>query len=295
VTIYILIPFLVIPQIILSGVIVKFEKLNPNISSPSVIPFYGEVFTARWGYEALAVKQFIDNKFEEQFYGYDKMKSKGNYRRNFWCNDLKLKLDGIINDLNNNKRSDDFDNNLLIVSNEITKELESMPKLSFEDSGFLTPDKITPEIAAAANDLVELLRKYYIDYYNFADDKRNTLIEKLQKENGNSFIKLRNRYHNASLEEFVINKNESTRIVEFNGELVQKMDPIFMDPEYKFIKAHFYSPTKRVFGAYFDTYIINVAVLWSITILLYFALYFRLLKKILDSGEAMAGKRKGSD
>ena len=96
VTIYILIPFLVIPQIILSGVIVKFEKLNPNISSPSVIPFYGEVITARWGYEALAVKQFINNKFEEQFYGYEKMKSKGNYKRNFWCNDLKLKLDDII-------------------------------------------------------------------------------------------------------------------------------------------------------------------------------------------------------
>ena len=71
-------------------------------------------------------------------------------------------------------------------------------------------------------------------------------------------IKLRNKYHNASLEEFVINKNESTKIVEFKGELVQKMDPIFMDPEYKFIKAHFYSPTKQVFGVYFDTYIINV-------------------------------------
>ena len=34
VTIYILIPFLVIPQIILSGIMVKFEKLNPNLSSP---------------------------------------------------------------------------------------------------------------------------------------------------------------------------------------------------------------------------------------------------------------------
>ena len=39
VTIYILIPFLVIPQIILSGVLVKFEHLNPTISSPKQIPF----------------------------------------------------------------------------------------------------------------------------------------------------------------------------------------------------------------------------------------------------------------
>ncbi len=49
VTIYILIPFLVIPQIILSGVMVKFEKLNPNISSPVSIPIYGEFITATMG------------------------------------------------------------------------------------------------------------------------------------------------------------------------------------------------------------------------------------------------------
>ncbi|MCK7534145.1 MAG: hypothetical protein MZV63_25525 [Marinilabiliales bacterium] len=65
VTIYILIPFLVIPQIILSGIIVKYEKLNPNISSPVSIPVYGEIIAARWGYEALAVDQFMNNKFEQ--------------------------------------------------------------------------------------------------------------------------------------------------------------------------------------------------------------------------------------
>jgi uncharacterized PurR-regulated membrane protein YhhQ (DUF165 family) len=83
--------------------------------------------------------------------------------------------------------------------------------------------------------------------------------------------------------------------VEFNGELVQKMDPVFMDPGYNFIKAHFYSPTKKFLGIFFDTYIVNVIVLWIMTILLYIALYNRLLRKILDSGAAITGKRKGSD
>ena len=49
VTIYILIPFLVIPQIILSGVIVKFEKLNPNISSPSGNSFLRGVYNCTLG------------------------------------------------------------------------------------------------------------------------------------------------------------------------------------------------------------------------------------------------------
>jgi hypothetical protein len=81
VTIYILIPFLVIPQIILSGVLVKFEKLNPNVSSPVSIPFYGEMITARWGYEALSVRQFKDNKFEKQFYYYDKAMSQAKFKK----------------------------------------------------------------------------------------------------------------------------------------------------------------------------------------------------------------------
>ena len=65
VTIYILIPFLVIPQIILSGIIVKYENLNPQISSPKNIPLYGEIITARWAYEGLATYQFMNNEFQE--------------------------------------------------------------------------------------------------------------------------------------------------------------------------------------------------------------------------------------
>ena len=146
VTIYILIPFLVIPQIILSGVMVKFEKLNPNISSPSSIPFYGEFITARWGYEALAVNQFIYNKFENQFYDYEKMKSRGNYKRNFWCNEIKIRLDAISVNLKKGEKNDDFEKKLLVVKNEIRKELAYLPKIQFAFADSLTPDKITPEI-----------------------------------------------------------------------------------------------------------------------------------------------------
>jgi hypothetical protein len=53
---------------------------------------------------------------------------------------------------------------------------------------------------------------------------------------------------------------------------------------------------KKVFGSPVDTFIINVIVLWVMTIGLYFILYFRLLKKILDSGEVAMGKKfKGAE
>jgi ABC-type multidrug transport system ATPase subunit len=296
VTIYILIPFLVIPNIILSGVMVKFEKLNPNISSPVTIPFYGDFITARWGYEALAVKQFIDNRYEQQFYVYDKAKSKAIYKKDYWYFELKGKLDNITRDLEKGVRGENFNNNLLIVSNEIKKEMLLPHNIPFNSIDYLTPDKVSPKTAADATEYVETVKKYYIKYYNNANDQKDALLSKLEAADKTASLKLKDDYFNTSLEEFVLNKNETEKITEYKGEMIQKMDPIFMDPKNKFIRAHFYTPTKQVFGRYVDTYVVNTVVLWVMTLVLYLVLYFRLLKKLLDSGEAVMGKKmKDSD
>ena len=50
VTVYILIPILLIPQLILSGVVVKFDELNPQITTQSRVPLIGEVMTSRWAF-----------------------------------------------------------------------------------------------------------------------------------------------------------------------------------------------------------------------------------------------------
>lgn len=292
VTIYILIPFLVIPQIILSGIMVKFEKLNPNLSSPVAIPIYGEFITARWGYEALAVKQFKDNNYARQFYIYDKAKSKGNYMKNYWYVELKGNLDKIINDLNKGVRGEDFNSDLVLVSNEIKKEMASLPEIKFEYADLLTPDKITPDIATAAISYLEKVRRYFIAYYNNASDKKDAIGSRLEKEKHGLTLQLRDMYFNESLEEFVTNKNETVKTIEYKGRLIQKLEPIYLDSEYKFIKAQFYSPTKQIFGLQVDTYIINVIILWIMTFMLYLVLYFRVLKKLLESGGSLMGKSK---
>jgi ABC-type multidrug transport system ATPase subunit len=292
VTIYILIPFLVIPQIILSGVMVKFEKLNPNISSPVEIPFYGDMITARWGYEALAVNQFIYNDYERQFYPYDKALSEAKFKKDYWNVSVKGKLENILNDLNRGIRSDDFNEKLRIVRNEFNKESKATPQITFAYSNSLTPDKVTPEIINEALIYIEKLRRFYIDYSNRAKDLKDALITRLQTEDKDAFLKLRNNYANESLEEFVTNKNETVKTLEYNGEIVQKLEPIYMEPEHSFIRAHFYAPTKKVFGIKVDTFAVNVVVLWLMTIMFYIILYFRLLKKALDSGEAVMGKKK---
>ncbi|MGD0340844.1 MAG: ATP-binding cassette domain-containing protein [Bacteroidales bacterium] len=298
VTIYILIPFLVIPQIILSGIMVKFEKLNPNLSSPVSIPIYGEIITARWGYEALAVKQFKDNKYERQFYVFDKAMSKAKFVKDYWHSEIKGKLDNINTDLDRGVRSEDFNKKLLIVRNEIRKQLieTTDPALKFGYLDSLTPEKVTPEAVGEALKYVDMVRKYYVAYYNTAKDMKDAVVSKLSTENSKAFLKLRDDYFNKSLEEFVTNKNEPVGSIDYKGEIIQKLDPIYMDPRSNMIKAHFYSPVKRVFGNDMDTFTVNVIVLWLMTILLYLVLYFRVLKRILDSGEVVIGKKvKGSE
>jgi len=287
VTIYMLIPFLLIPNMITSGVMVKFEKLNPDISSPVEIPFYGEFIPARWGYEALAVRQFIDNKYESKFYIYDKAMSKAKYKKDYWNNEIKGRLENILTDLNKGDKGEDLINKLNLVYNEFKKEQVLTPGVKFDYLESLVPDKITPDIINSALTYVELIRKYYISYSNKAKDQKDILLTKLQAEDSEGIIKLRDDYANESLEDFVTNKNETLKTMEYKGEIIQKLDPIFMDPKFPFIKAHFYSPTKQVFGGYVDTFIVNLVILWIMTFLLYLALYFRLLKKFLDSGEAI--------
>jgi len=291
VTIYILIPFLVIPQIILSGIMVKFEKLNPNFSSPAEIPIYGEFITARWGYEALAVKQFMDNKYERQFYVFDRAMSKAKFKKDYWNVEIKSKLDNILSDLNKGIRSEDFDDKLLVVFNEFNKEKLVTPDLKFEYIKDLVPWKVTPEIIKSALNYLENLRMSYVAYSNNNKNAKDAIITRLQNKDNLGFLRMRDSYANESLEEFVTNKNESVKVIEYKGEIIQKLDPIYMDPKYNFIKAHFYSPVKKLFGTPVDTYIINVAVLWFMTILLYLVLYFRLLKKLLESGEERFGKK----
>ncbi len=298
VTIYILIPFLVIPQILLSGVMVKFEKLNPTIpfTSPVGIPFYGEFITARWGYEALAVNQFMNNKYEKQFYKYNKAMSRAKFKKDYWNVEIKGKLDNILNDLKMGSRSADFNDNLTVLLNEFRKEQKFTPAIRFEYTESLTPDKITKEIATEALAYAEILRKNYIRYSNRAKDQKDSLLTLYQRADNSGFLKLRDKYANESLEEFVTNKNETLKTIEFNGEIIQKLEPIYMDPISPFIKSHFYSPSKKILGLRVNTFFVNVCVLWVMTILLYLALYFRLLKKLLDSGEVIIGKKhKGSD
>jgi ABC transport system ATP-binding/permease protein len=284
VTIYMLIPFLVIPQIILSGIIVKYEKINPAISSPNEIPFYGEIITARWGYEALAVYQFLENDFNKQFYKYYKAMNIANYKKDYWNVNLKNKIEYISHYYKDSLHRKEIIKYLEVLRNEFAKEMKANTKIKFIHLNELTIDKLNDGAIEDAITYLDQINRYYIKLYNKANQQKDERVNEQQRtpEEREKFLRLKRAYSNETLEEFVTNSNEVERIVEYKGELIQKIYPIYLDPSSSFIKAHFYAPRKMVFGNFFPTFWVNVCVIWFMTIMLYLGLYYRVLLKFLD-------------
>ena len=287
VTIYILIPFLVIPQIMLSGVLVKFEKLNPNISSPSDIPIYGEVITARWAYEALAVYQYLENDYQKPLNFYDQQMSNAEFKKNYWVLNLKNKIDFIERNYTNAADKNEVLSHLEVLRNEIHKELAVFPDIKFMQLPNLYLEKLDEDVIQDTKTYLDKLSRYYIKKYNVFNNEKDAFINKNQQTPAQkeAFLELKRRYFNENLYDFVTNSNEVDRIVEYKGELFQKIDPIYKDPEHNLIKAHFYAATKKFFGYPVHTFWMNTIIIWVMSIGLFFMLYFRLLKRFLESFE----------
>ncbi len=284
VTIYILIPFLVIPQLILSGVIVSFDKLNPVISSPDRIPVYGEIITARWAYEAIAVHQFMNNDFEKDFYAYNKVLSQCDFKKNYWLKTLSNKVAFCMRNYQNPAKQLQVKEELALLRLELTKEMKSNDQIQFRWIQKLNFDELNENILNETNVFLESLKSYYLRKYNQANNQKDELINAMQDtpEKKNEFLLRKKKYTNENLTTFVRNTNSLERIIEVHGELFQKCDPVYLDPTSKIVKAHFYAPYKFLFGVQISTFWMNMIVIWLYTVLLYVVLHFRLLRKTIE-------------
>ena len=288
VTIYILIPFLIIPQIILSGVLVSFDKLNPTISSPGKIPLYGELFVARWAYEALSVEQFINNDYERPLYQYEKDMQNALIKRDFWLTLLDNKLNAYERNKNNPDRAADIESDFLTIRNEIANELEDNPAVKpLFDYHDITLQNMDDDLLKQLRFYFSQLRSSYISRFKSASKQKDAYIQQQQAspELKEKYLDLKRRYHNDALADFVTNNRETERVIEYNNHLYQKASPIYLDPRNKFLRAHFYAPRKRLGNYYIDTYWLNLGVIWVMSIILYVLLYYGVLRRILNSSE----------
>ena len=280
VTIYILIPFLLIPQILLSGVIVKFEELNPAISSQSVVPLWGEAMTSRWAFEALAVNQFSNNAYEKQVFEWEKTSSQASYKKVYW----HAKMRDLIDEINRQKQtnSKNSSNLLEIVKRELVSEMEMHPEFNFQG---IEEMQLSNYDAQKLQSYLQEIKTSYSKLFDDAQRDRDAWVEQYQVNDSkrNQYQNLLQSAHNKKLEEAVKNANPDTDpVVIEDGRLIASSDPIFRDgPRDRFIRAHFYAPQKNLFGNYYSTFWLNLLVIWLMSISLMVTLYFDIFKRVL--------------
>lgn len=288
VTIYILIPLLIIPQLILSGVVVKFDKLNPAIGNQATVPFVGDLMASRWAFEAAMVTQFKDNPFEREFYIYDKVMANSDYNKVYFIPELETRLQHSFNNYKslNLEAREKVEQDLALLKRELRSEVEAVGSgAEFLDD--LSIDKFDSTTYKTASAFLETLKRFYINRYNNADREKEKKIIGMTDtpEKAKAFEKYREAYHNDAVAELTKNMAEIHRIIEKDGKLIQKIYPIYKNPDPDHtvdFDAQFYMPAKHFMNRDIDTLFFNMGVIWSMCLVLVIALYFDVLRRIID-------------
>jgi ABC-type multidrug transport system ATPase subunit len=282
--IYIMIPVLIIPQLLFSGIIVKFDKLHPWFASQKSVPLIGNVMASRWAYEGLAVTQFMDNPYERNFYAFDQRMKTANWKKDLWVRELLNRVGDLRRALDGHLDMQEMQADLALLKHELEKEVDRLDGFRVEGLADLVPGRLDHDVLDNVEQGLQLLVNHYRSVYKEAERNKEKRISEMTAtaELRSGYFHLLDHYRNESLAEVVTNKNDVHVIVEYEGELVQKNDPVYLEPsEAGFFGAQFYAPSKWLFGARISTLWANVMVLWGMCLLLGMALYGELFPKLI--------------
>lgn len=280
VAIYILIPFILVPQLLLSGTVVPFDNLNPAIASREHVPAIGNMMTSRWTFEAMAVEQYSKNEWERHFFRYDKPISKYKYYTAYLIPALESTIDEI--SMNQVKKQNQEKTRMLIrtLQNELPGlRREALPGRP-EQTNIAGLSFISDSLKESLKSELDTLSRFLSAKMNSLVSRRDAVYLGLVKQYGEEkvlLLKLGNS--NRNLAELVTNALGENKIVMDNGKLIRKYEPVYMDPVSRCGNAHLYAPVKQLGSWQIETLWFNFAVIWLMTLILYLTLLHDTLRK----------------
>jgi hypothetical protein len=289
VTVYVMIPLLLIPQMILSGLLFSFDKLNNFISTKGKVPVVADLMASRWAYEAMAVHQFKNNGYEAPYFDFHMAESKADFKAGYIADELRKRNSFILENWGtaNDSVKQTIQKNLTIIRQELLKEPFREGIKTMDIATTLQPQQYTKEAGEALQMYFDAYQKFYQKQYNesvaIAEKAMSYFEKNIEGYNVNEY---KNSYYNESLADLVRNVSTKDRLMEYNGTLLQQINPVFQDPEPSSVldyRTAFFVPKKNLFGTFVSTYIFDILVIWLMSIALYIVLYFEILKKLVNS------------
>lgn len=291
VTIYILIPLLIIPQMALGGAMFDFEKINSKFGGGhGKTPIIADVMASRWAYEGLAVTQFRNNNYERKFFDIEQIESQSNFKHAFYIPELRKIVDETASLLLKDGASKEvLSDNLGLIRNEFESEMKIWEDIRIDTKNLL-PENFNIEEVKKANMFLNQIEEKYIRVFNLAGGKKDNMILALEKEKSGkeNYISYYDAYYNDFLSDIVKKINIKDRIVREKDRLIQTSDPVFLMPDSRkqiSFRAHFFAPEKFLFGMQINTLLFNLLAIWSMTLIFSLTLYFDVLKKLLNPGD----------
>ena len=295
IAIYILIPLILVPQLLLGGAMIHFDDLHKSISSEKYVPFIGNLMTTRWSYEALAVQQFKNNKFEKHFFEDEQIISSTDYKTSFLIPRLRNKLEFCMRLMDSGMDSAKLVKDLRIVSNEMVNMIRETDLPPFEYIHMLNSQDFNEDIMEHAYGYLYYIEMNLLNELEKANERKdsiyNRLVEKLGKD---GFVDFKQKYYNKKLADILLNRDEINKVYETEEALIQKKDPVFMNPTSNIGRAHFYAPVKIINHIKIETMWYNIFMMWLGSGILYLALFFDLLRKGIKYLESLNLKERFS-
>ncbi|MEQ8533059.1 MAG: ABC transporter permease, partial [Imperialibacter sp.] len=268
ITIYILIPFILVPQLLLGGAMIKFDDLHKSLTNRVHVPFIGDVMASRWAYEAIAVAQFKENAYEKHFFEAEKKISAASFNISFKIPELEVITNSLMQD--ENKESESFEARLDILRNELDRLGKKAEMQPFTFANNLTPKSFTQNIGKNVLSYLESLKRAFTVKMEDAANEQEGIYNGLSRKIGkDEILVLKKSSFNEALSDILLNRNEIKVLYYGVDQLIQKKDPVLMEPESNLGRAHFYAPVKIFLGYRIDTFWFNLMVLWCMTGLLY--------------------------
>ena len=271
VAIYISIPMLLIPQILLCGLVVSFSDLTPK-STTGNVPLIGDLIPSRWSYEALAVTSFTDNEYERQFFDVHKDKYETQYYNIGLLYELQSQLE-TMKDEQERKKESKVDHLQVIRTNlpQLTAFCGMKPYQGDESYQSL-------------NDYMKEAEAILSKRSNQLTLKADALVSDYIRKNGKeAFLQLKRDNYNIKLEDCVIGADQRSMLDIIDNHAVPRTGLIYLTPQSKIGRAPFYSSEKILGSWHIKTLWFNMGVLLLMCVVMVILLTKNIIINIINN------------
>lgn len=261
VSIYISIPILLIPQILLCGLVVSFSDLVPG-SITGNVPVIGNIVPSRWAYEALAVSQFKENEYNRDIFDAQKEKFEMQYYRNVYLYEVQSQLE---------KMNDEQKNGIPVLPEHLDIIRKALPTVAAMTQ--MQPYAGAYDYASLRS-YTDAAEQIFADRGNKATLREDNIVtHRLRKIGKEAYKQMKRNCYNLQLERFVVNADTKHTHDIIDGYIVPRIGYIFLTPQTNRGNAPFYSSEKIVGSSKVPTLWFNAIVLLLYGILLMALLY----------------------